>query len=152
MCKLSFCEVPSFSAIRSLLMFLAFRCAHRDTSNFRRLHDSFLPALRLLRPPIAQSKVSSSEYCTREEELPMFLVSAPFLLVASPIVLVSPPNFSYQRFHSFLFQRVDLPGARTGGLPPIGGSPPCGARIIKKINNHTSTKSHILSLSRYPFS
>ena len=60
----------------------------------------------------------------------MFLVSAPFLLVASPIVLVSPPNFSYQRFHSFLFQRVDLLGARTGGLPPIGGSPSRGARIL----------------------
>ena len=61
----------------------------------------------------------------------MFLVSAPFLLVASPIVLVSPPNFSYQRFHSFLFQRVDLPGARARGLPTIGGSPPRGARIIR---------------------
>ena len=32
----------------------------------------------------------------------------------------------------FLFERVDLPGARTGGLPPIGGSPPRGARIIQK--------------------
>ena len=66
LCKLSFCEVPSFSGIRSLLMFLAFRCAHRDTSNFRRLHDSFLPALRLLRSQVALSKVSSSEHCTRE--------------------------------------------------------------------------------------
>ena len=66
MCKLSFCEVPSFSAIRSLLMFLAFRCAHRDTSSFRRLHDSFLPALRLLRSQVALSKVSSSEHCTGE--------------------------------------------------------------------------------------
>ena len=47
-------------------MFLAFRCAHRDTSRFRRLHDSFLPALRLLRPQVALSKVSSSEHCTGE--------------------------------------------------------------------------------------
>ena len=68
MCKLSFCEAPSFSAIRSLLMFLAFRCAHRDTSSFRRLHDAFLPALRLLRSQVALSKVSSSEHCTRERE------------------------------------------------------------------------------------
>ena len=66
LCKLSFCEVPSFSAIRSLLMFLAFRCAHRDTSRFRRLHDSFLPALRLLRPQVALSKVGSSGHCTGE--------------------------------------------------------------------------------------
>ena len=66
LCKLSFCEVPSFSAIRSLLMFLAFRCAHRDTSSFRRLHDSFLPALRLLRPQVALSTVRSSEHCTGE--------------------------------------------------------------------------------------
>ena len=39
---------------------------------------------------------------------------------------------TFQRFQSFLFQRVDLPGARTGGLPPIGGSPSCGARIFPK--------------------
>ena len=32
----------------------------------------------------------------------------------------------------FLFQRVDLLGARTGGLPPIGGSPSRGARIFQK--------------------
>ena len=31
-----------------------------------------------------------------------------------------------------LFQRVDLPGARTAGLPPIGGSPIRGARIFLK--------------------
>ena len=39
---------------------------------------------------------------------------------------------TFQRFHSFLFQRADLPGARTGGLPPIGGSPSRGARIFQK--------------------
>ena len=32
----------------------------------------------------------------------------------------------------FLFQRVDLPGARTGGLPPFAGSPSRGARIFQK--------------------
>ena len=38
----------------------------------------------------------------------------------------------------FLFQRVDLPGARTGGLPPFGGSPSRGARIFaKKIKQTT---------------
>ena len=36
---------------------------------------------------------------------------------------------------SFLFQRADLPGARTGGLPPIGGSPSRGARIFQKEKN-----------------
>ena len=35
----------------------------------------------------------------------------------------------WEEFMPFLFQRVDLPGARTGGLPPIGGSPSRGARI-----------------------
>ena len=39
----------------------------------------------------------------------------------------------------FLFQRVDLPGARTGGLPPIGGSPSRGARIFPK-KKHTNYK------------
>ena len=34
----------------------------------------------------------------------------------------------------FLFQRIDLPLARTGGLPPIGGSPSLGARIFSKKN------------------
>ena len=38
----------------------------------------------------------------------------------------------FQRFQSFLFQRADLPGARTGALPPIGGSPSRGARIFPK--------------------
>ena len=32
----------------------------------------------------------------------------------------------------FLFQRVDLPGARTGGLPPFGGSHLAGAHLSKK--------------------
>ena len=39
---------------------------------------------------------------------------------------------TFQRFHSLLLQRADLPGARTGGLPPIGGSPSRGARIFQK--------------------
>ena len=30
------------------------------------------------------------------------------------------------------FQRADLPGARTGALPPIGGSPSREARIFQK--------------------
>ena len=40
----------------------------------------------------------------------------------------------------FLFQRVDLPGARTGGLPPIGGSPSRGARIFKKKGEQISNE------------
>ena len=43
---------------------------------------------------------------------------------------------TFQRFHSFLFQRADLPGARTGGLPPIGGSPSRGARIFFLKKHH----------------
>ena len=43
---------------------------------------------------------------------------------------------TFQRFQSSLFQRADLPGARTGGLPPIGGSPSCGARICLKKNTY----------------
>ena len=42
-------------------------------------------------------------------------------------------KFSISTFSiQLLFQRVDLPGARTGGLPPIGGSPTRGARIFLK--------------------
>ena len=50
----------------------------------------------------------------------------------------------------FLFQRVDLPGARTGGLPPFGGSPSRGARIfLKKEKEEEEKKKEKNSLYRH---
>ena len=49
-----------------------------------------------------------------------------------------------------LFQRVDLPGARTGGLPPIGGSPSRGARIFpNKMRAPRDGDRHILNILQH---